>query len=51
MKKRGSRHDYARRSGVDPDTVAGAKVAVGALESMVPASRNERLLSEAGFMT
>ena len=41
--------DYARRSGVDPNTVAGAKVAVWALECMVPARRNEQLLGEAGF--
>ena len=40
---------YALRSGVDPDTVASAKAAVGALESMVPAWRNEQVLSEAGF--
>ena len=40
---------YARRSGVDAEIVAGARKAVGALESMVPASRNEQLLDEAGF--
>ena len=40
---------YALRSNVDADTVASAKVAVGTLESMVPASRNEQLLGEAGF--
>ena len=40
---------YALRSGVDPETVAGAKRAVGSLASMVPASRNEQLLEEAGF--
>ena len=41
--------DYARRSGVDAVTVIGARAAVGALETMVPASRNEQLLGEAGF--
>lgn len=40
---------YALRSGVDADTVAGAKAAVGALESMVPDWRNEELLRGAGF--
>lgn len=40
---------YALRSGVDADTVANAKTAVGALESMVPTGRNEALLDEAGF--
>ena len=40
---------YALRSGVDADTVAEAKSAVGQLESMVPAGRNEELLGEAGF--
>ena len=40
---------YARHSGVDRDTVAGSRAAVAALESMVPASRNEQLLGEAGF--
>lgn len=41
--------EYARRSGVDAGTVADAKTAVGALESMVPARRDEELLREAGF--
>jgi tRNA (cmo5U34)-methyltransferase len=41
--------EYARRSGVDLGTVASAKAAVEALESMVPAWRNEQLLAEAGF--
>ena len=40
---------YALRSGVDADTVANAKAAVGGLESMVPVWRNEALLDEAGF--
>jgi len=40
---------YARRSGVDPETVAGARTAVAAMTSMVPAHRNEQLLAEAGF--
>lgn len=40
---------YARRSGVDPDAVAGAKAAVGALATMAPAWRDEQLLGEAGF--
>ena len=41
--------NYARRSGVDDDTIAKAKAAVAALESMVPDWRNEELLGEAGF--
>jgi tRNA (cmo5U34)-methyltransferase len=41
--------NYALRSGVDAETVAGAKKAVGALESMVPDWRDEELLREAGF--
>ena len=40
---------YALRSGIDANVVAGAKAAVGTLESMVPAWRNEELLREAGF--
>ena len=40
---------YARRSGVTAEAVVGARMAVGALESMVPASRNDQLLHEAGF--
>ena len=40
---------FALRSGVDADTVAKAKAAIGQLESMVPAGRNEELLGEAGF--
>lgn len=40
---------YALRSGVDPRTVADAKAAMAALESMVPDWRNEDLLREAGF--
>ena len=40
---------FARRSGVDAETVANAKKAIGALESMVPAWRNEQLLHEARF--
>ena len=40
---------YALRSGVDADTVAKAEAAIGQLESMVPAGRNEELLGEAGF--
>ena len=40
---------YALRSGVDEATVAQAKVAVGALSTMVPAWRNEELLGQAGF--
>ena len=41
--------NYARRSGVDAETVAAARAAVAALESMVPIRRNEELLREAGF--
>ena len=41
---------YARRSGVDDDVVAGARAAIAALDSMVPAPRNEQLLVEAGFI-
>ena len=41
--------DYARRSGVDEATLAGAKAGIGALESMVPPGRDEQLLAEAGF--
>ena len=41
--------NYARRSGVDAATVAEARAAVGALESMVPARRNVQLLREAAF--
>ena len=40
---------YALRSGVDAETVASAKKAVGMLESMVPDWRNEELLRNAGF--
>ena len=40
---------YALRSGVHPETVASAKKMVGSMTSMVPASRNEKLLEEAGF--
>ncbi len=40
---------YALRSQVDPATVAGAKAAIRALETMVPAARDEALLAEAGF--
>ena len=40
---------YARRSGIDIETVASAKAAIGALQSMVTAGRNEDLLKEAGF--
>lgn len=40
---------YARRSGVDPETVEGARTAISSLASMVPAWRNEQLLGEAGF--
>ncbi|MBB4857527.1 tRNA (cmo5U34)-methyltransferase [Novosphingobium chloroacetimidivorans] len=40
---------YARRSGVDDDVVAGARAGVAAMESVVPAQRNEQLLAEAGF--
>ena len=40
---------FALRSGVDADTVANAKAAVGQLESIVSAARNEELLLEAGF--
>jgi len=40
---------YALRSNVDAATVANAKTAIGKLESMVPAWRNEELLREAGF--
>ncbi len=41
--------NYARRSGVDDDTIAKAKAAVAALGSMAPDWRNEELLGEAGF--
>lgn len=41
--------DYARRSGVDPETVAAAKAAVTTAQGMVPASRDEALLRESGF--
>ena len=41
--------EYARRSGVDADTVADAKAALGSSETIVPAWRNEELLREAGF--
>jgi tRNA (cmo5U34)-methyltransferase len=41
--------DFARLSGVDSKTIAAAKQAISGLESMVPASRNEELLQEAGF--
>lgn len=41
--------NYARRSNVDAETVSSARAAVGALESMVPAWRNEQLLGEAEF--
>lgn len=40
---------YARRSRVDRDIVDGARKAVASMTSMVPAARNEQLLSEAGF--
>ena len=40
---------YARRSGVEAETVAGAREAVGRMTSMVPPARNEQLLLEAGF--
>ena len=40
---------YALRSGVNADTVAHAKAAIGTLESIVPARRNDALLNEAGF--
>lgn len=41
--------NFALRSNVDPDTVTNARVAVEALQSMVPPGRNEDLLREAGF--
>ncbi len=41
--------NYARRSGVDADTVRGAKAAIASSDTMVPAWRNEDLLREAGF--
>lgn len=40
---------YARRSGVDAETVAGARKAVAAMTTMATASRNEHLLRGAGF--
>lgn len=40
---------YARRSGVDAETIAGARKVVGSMASMVPPFRNEQLLGEAGF--
>lgn len=40
---------FARRSGVDGDVVAGARVAVRALATGAPAWRNEQLLAQAGF--
>ncbi|MFO1106282.1 MAG: class I SAM-dependent methyltransferase [Amaricoccus sp.] len=42
---------YALRSGIDAETVAGARAALAALESVVPDWRNEELLREAGFRT
>lgn len=41
--------NFALRSGVDANTVASAKAAIGALESMAPDWRNEELLLDAGF--
>lgn len=41
--------NYAARSGVDADTIAGARKAIGEMKTMVPAHRDEQLLSEAGF--
>ena len=41
--------NYARRSGVDADTVADAKAAVASSDTIVPAWRNDDLLREAGF--
>ena len=40
---------YALRSGVDAETVAGAKAAVSSSATMVSACRNEGLLHDAGF--
>ena len=40
---------YARQSGVGDDTVARARAGVAALDTMVPAQRNEQLLAQAGF--
>ena len=40
---------YARASGVDPETVAGAYESQKANTGLVPPERNEALLSEAGF--
>lgn len=41
--------EYARRSGVEADIVQGARTALESSMTMVSASRNEALLSEAGF--
>ena len=40
---------YALASGVDADTVAGARQALATSTTMVGASRNEQLLDEASF--
>ena len=42
---------FARRSGVDPGVVAGARAAVGQMATMVPDWRNVQLLEEASFPT
>lgn len=50
VEKRLARYaNYALRSNIDPDTVRSARTAVAAMQSMVPAWRNEELLREAGF--
>jgi tRNA (cmo5U34)-methyltransferase len=40
---------FALASGVEPDTVAGARAALSTLPGMSAPGRNERLLEEAGF--
>ena len=40
---------YAFRSGLGADTVANARTALAALDSVVPDRRNEELLQEVGF--
>lgn len=40
---------YARASGVDAETVAGARASLAASTTMVTRARNEALLQEAGF--
>ncbi len=41
---------YARASGVDAETVAGARATLSASTTVVPRARNAALLAEAGFL-